>query len=224
MDYITVIFNDAKLLFEYFGWYSILLVVGVFGLMIPLNLLYKKVMKKESLNRLRKLISALSVYVVSLGLIALFTGVVIKAPLTTSYLIGATIPCGFLAQMLWAIVKVVRDYGLDPILKSVAESKQAKAWITNLGLSDDLVKTITASVDKYLSSVDAKTFEDVVNQEINIRNDLKVKLAGFVAEANMDEAVTKMVETVTSKYPKAKVAKTEKVEETAKPAETENKA
>ena len=48
MDF-KVIFDNCSLLFEYFGWYSILLVLGTFTLMIPLNLLYKKIMKKEVL-------------------------------------------------------------------------------------------------------------------------------------------------------------------------------
>ena len=203
MDF-KVIFDNCALLFEYFGWYSILLVVGTFGLMIPLNLLYKKIMKKESLDRLRKVISSVSVYAVALGLIALFTGVVIKAPLTASYLLGATLPCGILAQILWAVVKVVRDYGVQPLLKAVAESKEFSNWLKSIGLDKNLVDNIMTGATNYLSSVNATTVEDVIKQELALTKDLRVKLSGFVDTANMDTTVAKLIEQIKSKYPTAK--------------------
>lgn len=218
MDY-KVIFDNASLLFEYFGWYSILLVVGSFILMIPINLLYKKIMAKQSLARLRKIVGSLSVYVVSLGLIALFTGVVIKAPMTAAYLFSATLPCGLFAQLLWATIKVIRDYGISPILKSIAESKEAKAWIANLGLNESLVNTITTSVENYLKDVNAKTFEDVVNQELKINADLKIKLSGFVQDCDMNVAISKILEQVKEKYPKSE--KQEVVAENVTPQATQ---
>ena len=203
MDF-KVIFDNCALLFEYFGWYSILLVAGTFALMIPLNILYKKIMKKESLVRLRKTISAISVYGVALGLIALFTGAVIKAPLTASYLIGATLPCGLLAQIVWAIVKVARDYGVKPILKALSESKDFKTWLKSIGLDKKIVDNIIAGANNYLSSVDATTLDDVVKQELALTKDLRVKLAGFVETSNMDSAVSKIMEQIKSKYSPAK--------------------
>lgn len=203
-----MIFDNCSLLFEYFGWYSVLLVLATFGLMIPLNLLYKKIMKKESLDRLRKIVSALSVYAVALGLIALFTGVVIKAPLTASYLFGATLPCGILAQILWALVKVARDYGLEPILKAIAQNKEAKAWIVSLGLEESFVNTIMTSVDKYLEGVNATTFEDVVKQELALTQNLRQKLSGFVETKDLDPTIAKFMEKIKSKFPKAEETKT----------------
>lgn len=199
MDY-KVVFDNCALLFEYFGWYSILLVIGTTGLMIPLNLLYKKIMKKDSLSRLRKVVSALSVYVVALGLVAFFTGVVVKQPITSSYLFSAMLPCGLLAQVLWAVIKVIKDYGIAPIVKSIAQSKEAKKWIVDLGINESLVNTIMTRIDNYLSNVNATTFEGVVAQETVIYQDLKNKLAGFVDATKLDEAATKILEQVKSKY------------------------
>lgn len=203
MDY-KVVFNNCALLFEYFGWYSILLVVGTTGLMIPLNLLYKKIMKKDSLSRLRKIVSALSVYVIALGLVAFFTGVVVKQPITASYLFSAMLPCGLLAQVLWAVIKVIKDYGIAPIIKSIAQSKEAKQWIIDLGLDESLVNTIMTRIDNYLANVNATTFEDVVAQETIIYQDLKNKLAGFVDNSKLDETATKILEQIKSKYPNKK--------------------
>lgn len=199
MDY-KVVFDNCALLFEYFGWYSILLVIGTTGLMIPLNLLYKKIMKKDSLSRLRKVVSALSVYVIALGLVAFFTGVVVKQPITVSYLFSAMLPCGLLAQVLWAVIKVIKDYGIAPIVKSIAQSKEAKQWMVDLGINESLVNTIMTRIDNYLSNVNATTFEDVVAQETVIYQDLKNKLAGFVDATKLDEAATKILEQVKAKY------------------------
>lgn len=199
MDY-KVVFDNCKLLFDYFGWFSILLVVATTGLMIPVNILYKKFIKKENLQRLRKLISSLSVYVVALGLVALFTGTVIKAPLTAEYLLGASLSCGLLAMLLWSVIKVVKDYGVAPIIKSIAQSKEAKQALKDLGLDKGLVDTIMNGIDNYLASVNAKTFEDVANEEININRDLRVKLSGFVESENIDKVVEKLLNDIKSKY------------------------
>lgn len=201
MDY-KVVFDNCKLLFDYFGWFSILLVVGTTGIMIPLNILYKKIMKKEGLQRLRKLISSVSVYAVALGLVALFTGTVIKAPLTVEYLLGATLSCGLLAMLLWSVIKVAKDYGLKPILKSIAQSKEAKKALKDLGLDKHLIDTIMDGVNSYLKDANAQTFEDVANEEVNLNRDLRVKLSGFVKAQDMDAVVNKLIEDIKAKYSK----------------------
>lgn len=199
MDY-KVVFDNCSLLFDYFGWYSILLVVATTGIMIPINMLYKKLMKTESLERLRKVVSALSVYVIALALIAFFTGVVVKEPITAGYLFSAMLPCGLLAQLLWAVIKVIKDYGIEPIIKSIAQSKEAKQWFVSLGLDEGLVDTIMTRIDNYLKNVNASTLDDVVAQETILYQDLKNKLAGFVDNDKINETATKIIEQVKSKY------------------------
>ena len=199
MDY-KVVFDNCALLFDYFGWYSILLVVATTGIMIPINMLYKKLMKTEPLERLRKVVSALSVYVVALALIAFFTGVVVRQPITASYLFSAMLPLGLLAQVLWAIIKVIKDYGIEPILKSITQSKEAKQWFVSLGLDEGLVNTIMTRIDNYLKNVNVSTLDDVVAQETILYQDLKNKLAGFVDNDKIDETATKIIEQVKSKY------------------------
>lgn len=199
MDY-KVVFDNCALLFDYFGWYSILLVVATTGIMIPLNMLYKKLMKTESLERLRKIISGLSVYVIALALIAFFTGVVVKEPITAGYLFSAMLPCGLLAQLLWAVIKVVKDYGIEPIIKSIAQSKEAKQWFVSLGLDEGLVDTIMNRIDNYLNNVNASTLNDVVAQETILYQDLKNKLSGFVDNDKINDVATKIIEQVKSKY------------------------
>lgn len=199
MDY-KVVFDNCALLFEYFGWYSIFLVVATTGIMIPINMLYKKLMKTESLERLRKVVSALSVYVVALALIAFFTGVVVKEPITAGYLFSAMLPLGLLAQVLWAVIKVVKDYGVAPILKSIAQSKETKQWFVSLGLDEGLADTIMTRIDNYLKNVNASTLDDVVAQETILYQDLKNKLSGFIDNDKINEVSIKIIEQVKSKY------------------------
>lgn len=199
MDY-KVVFDNCALLFEYFGWYSILLVVGTTGLMIPLNLLYKKLMKKDGLQRLRKVLSSLSVYVIALGLVALFTGVVVKAPLTASYLFSAILPLGLMSQLLWAVIKVVKDYGIAPIAKSIAQSKEVKEWLAGIGVDKSIINSVMNSLDTYLVDTNVKTLDEFVANEFKINQDLRTKLAGFVDSANLDAVVSKIIEQKKSKY------------------------
>lgn len=203
MDY-KVVFDNCALLFEYFGWYSIFLVVATTGIMIPVNMLYKKLMKTESLERLRKVVSALSVYVIALALIAFFTGVVVKEPITAGYLFSAMLPLGLLAQVLWAVIKVIKDYGIEPILKSIAQSKEAKQWFVSLGLDEGLANTIMTRIDNYLKNVNASTLDDVVAQETILYQDLKSKLSGFIDNDKINEVSTKIIEQVKSKYSNTK--------------------
>lgn len=202
------IIDNCKLLFNYFGWYSLLLVLGVTLLMIPINMLYKKIMASENLQRLRKIISPITVYAISLGLVSFFTGVVIKAPLTVDYLFGATLPCGLLAMLLWSIIKIIRDYGVAPILKSIANSKEAQKWITDLGLNKSVVDLIVSNVNKYLADTDTKTVEDVIAKTTEIDNLIRQHLSGFVS-GDTDVAVNNILELVKKNYPNAKVETTE---------------
>lgn len=210
------IIDNCKLLFSYFGWYSILLVIGTTLLMIPINLLYKKIMAKDNLERLRKVVSAISVYIVSLALVAFFTGVVIKAPLTAEYLFGATLPCGLLSMLLWAVIKIVRDYGILPIIKIITENKEAKKWITDLGLNSSVVSLIIDNINKYLSNTDTKTIEDVVAKTTEINELIKQYISGFVTgEDNIVVATNNIMEMIKSKFPNAET-NTEQTEDATK--------
>lgn len=201
MDY-KIIFDNGTLLFEYFGWYSLLLVLGTTLLMIPINLLYKKIMKAEGIQRLRKTISAITVFGVAMGIVALFTYFFTKQPLTFAYLISATLPCGSLSMLLWAVFKLVRDYGLKPVLKLISQSTEVKKALKDMGVNSKVLNTIYGSAKQLLKDTDCKTLEDVVKQEFALVKDIRTKLNGFVETANLETAVKKIVEDLKSKYSK----------------------
>lgn len=191
--------EDAKMLFGHFGWYSILLVFGTTLLMIPLNLLYKKLFKKDGLDRLRKTISAVSVFVVAFGLVAFFTGVVLREVITMSYLVASSSCCGSLSMVLWAIIKLIRDCGIAPILKAIAESKKAKEWLKEVGISDKFLVAITEKVKAYMKDKNIVSLEDYIQRESDIIGQLRLQVAGFVTSENVHKTITNILQPIKSK-------------------------
>lgn len=189
---IQAIGTEAIKMFEVFGWYSILLVLGTTFLMIPINELYKLIMKKESLQRLRKTISTISVFGVAMGVIALFTAMVTHHPITFSYLLASSLPCGFLAQGLWVIVKLTRDYGwtfikwlFAKIFKTLASNKAFKKSLINLGINKSIVDVIADEV----LAIKVEDMSAYLKQEGELTAKLRTELNGFVANENIGEAV-----------------------------------
>lgn len=191
--------EEAKMLFEHFGWCAIGLVVFTTLLMIPINLLYKKLFKKDSLNRLRKTISSISVFVVAIGVVAFFTGVIIKEPMTWNYLIGASSCCGSLSMVLWALIKLIRDYGLSPILNAIAENKKAKEWIKEVGVSQSLIDAITQKVKTYMKDKNIVSLEDYIQKETDIIGQLRLQVAGFVTSENVHKTITNILQPIKNK-------------------------
>lgn len=182
---IDTLWQEAQLLFSHFEWYSLLLIAGTMLLMIPINALYKLIMKKDCLQRLRKTVSALSVYLVAMGVIALFTWTVVKEPITFTYLLATCLPCGFLAQVLWATVKFVKDYGVAPILSAIANSKAFSNGLKNLGVDAKIVGVIVKEVD----DTKIATLEEYAKSELQIATKLRTQLNGFIETSNMEEAI-----------------------------------
>lgn len=207
------IIDNCELLFHYFGWYSLLLVAAVTLFMIPISLLYKKIMASEDLQRLRKtIVSPITVYGISLGFVALFTATIIKVPLTAEYLLSATLPCMVLSMFLWAIIKIIIDYGFSPIIKAIANSKQAQKWITDLGLNKSVVDLIVSNINKYLENTDTKTVEDVVSKTNELNELIKQYISGFVnGDENIVTATNNILELVKKSYSNIKVETTETI-------------
>ena len=189
---IQAIGTEAIKMFEVFGWYSVLLVLGTTLLMIPVNELYKLIMKKESLQRLRKTISTISVFGVAIGVIALFTAMVTHHPITFNYLLASSLPCGFLAQGLWVIIKLTRDYGwtfvkwlFAKIFKTLASNKAFKKSLINLGINKSIVDVIA---DEILS-IKVVDMSAYLKQEGELTAKLRTVLTGFVSAENIGEAV-----------------------------------
>lgn len=214
---IDTLWAEATALFETFGWYSILLVVATTLVMIPVNQLFKVIMKKECLSRLRKTVSTLFVYVVAVGVIALFTWTVAKQPITFAYLIGASIPCGFLAQGLWVIIKLAKDYGwtfikwlLAKIFTKTASNVEFKKTLANLGINKKVVEVIASEI----KDIKVENMEQYLKQEGTLTAKIKAELNGFTAVENLENAVKLCLDKVKSSIKQEK--KADKVDESKK--------
>lgn len=196
MDY-QKFFDTMKMLFEHFGWYSLLLVLATTLIMIPINMLYKKLFKKDNLDRLRKTISCLSVYLVALGLVAFFTGVVLKETITIDYLVASSMNCGLLSMFLWAVIKFVRDYGVLPIANMVLENKKAKAWLKELGVPEKLVEVLTDEVKSKMGN--KPTLEQYLAKEQELIAHLRLQMSGFLASDKINDAIKNILKPIKDK-------------------------
>ena len=196
MDY-QKFFDTGKLLFEHFGWKSFLLVLATTLIMIPINMLYKKVFKKDNLDRLRKTLSCLSVYLVALGVVAFFTGVVLREAITFEYLLTSCTSCGLLAMLLWAVIKFVRDYGWLPIANLILENKKAKAWLVELGISEKLVEVLR---DEIKSKIGNKpTLDEYLAKEQEIISHLRLQMSGFLTSDKINKAIENILRPIKDK-------------------------
>lgn len=197
----TLVFVEQ--IFSYFGWYSIALVALTTFIMIPVSLLLKKIFKSESTQRLRKTISSLLVYGVSAGVVSAYTAIFKVATITFHYLVNTAIPIALLAMLLWAIIKVVRDYGFKPLLKIISKSKAWKEGIYKLGVDKKVVDLVIAKADKYLAGINATKAEEVIKQETILTRQIAAEINGFIdGTVNIGEVATKLAKAVVSKHSK----------------------
>ena len=197
----TLVFVEQ--IFSYFGWYSIGLVALTTLIMIPISLLLKKIFKSEGTQRLRKTIASLLVYVISAGVVSAFTAIFKVSTITFHYLLSTSIPVALLAMLLWAIIKVVRDYGFKPLIKVICKSKAWKEGIYKLGVDKKIVDIIVANADKYLEQVNATKAEEVIKQETMLVRQIATEINGFVdGNANVGEIAAKLAKAIVCKYSK----------------------
>lgn len=197
----TIVFVEQ--IFSYFGWYSIGLVSLTTLLMIPISLLLKKIFKSEGTQRLRKTISSLLVYLVSAGVVSLFTAIFRVQTITFHYLVSTSIPIALLAMLLWAIIKIIRDYGFKPLLKLISQSKAWKEGIYKLGVDKKIVDLIVDKADKYLEGINATKAEELIKQETMLVRQIAIEINGFVdANININEVADKLAKAIIQKHSK----------------------
>lgn len=183
MDFVEI-FKNFGSLFETFQYYSILLIVGVTSIMIPINILWKKAMKKESLERLRKTVSVLSVYVLSIAAVCLFT-LCTHTKLTFEYVSGASLSLGVCSQFLWFIIKLIRDFGFKRLIKFVSENVDWKKALKSFGAKFNIDTKITDIIateveNKYLAEINADAVKAFTEHEKEMIASIYSKLSGFV--------------------------------------------
>lgn len=210
------LFSNFGGLFKVFSYWSILLIVGVTLVMIPINLLWKKLMKKDKLQRLRKVVSTLSVYVVALAAVAGFTWITSTGSYTFAYLSGATLSLGFCSQFLWMIIKLIRDYGFAKVAVYIAESIDWKKSLKEFGKKFNIDTKITDIIateieNKYLADIETDAVKAFAENETAMLSGIQQKLDGFVKTEDLQEVAKGLFEMLRDSWkatPKVEEAKT----------------
>lgn len=206
MEGMEQIFNNFGALFQVFGWYSLALIAGVVIIMVPINLLWKKMMKSDELSRLRKIVSFVSVYFVSLGAVAGFTAIVDAAHLSeVTYISGATLALGFCSQVMWEIVKLFRDYGWKKASAYIASrtewKKVLKSFCAKNNIDTKIVDYISAEVEKnYIDKINIDAVTAFADNRLAMISEIQSKLKGFVEEDNLANAAVGIYELLKSAY------------------------
>ena len=219
------IFNRFGSLFEVFGWWTLALIAGTVAIMYPINLLWIKLMKKDNLARLRKLTSFISVYVVALVVVSIFTAIVSVGSFKDfGYLSGSTISLGFLAQVAWEVVKIIRDYGFKKFFVYVSEKvdwkKSLKEFGKQFNIDTKIIDYIADGIEtNYLSKVDANEVEVLVENRLSIIDEIKKKLEGFVENEKIEDVAAGVYNMLVDAWNTDKAAKKEEKKEEKKKEE-----
>lgn len=196
------LFRHFGCLFETFHWWSLLLIAGVIAIMIPVNMLWKKLMNKEGMARLRKIIAFISVYVVATGVVTLFTAVATELTITASYLLGSALALGFCAQFGWEIVKLIRDYGFKKFISWIAQKidadKIASQIATKYNVDKSLIKTLISETKSKLNE-NTDELEKAFAEDTQILSELHNRLATIVDANNVEAAAKEVFELITKK-------------------------
>lgn len=185
------IFRNFGSLFETFKYFSILLILGVTAVMIPVNMLWKKIMTKDSLERLRKTVSGLSVYAISAIAVSIFT-LFTHTKITFTYVSSATISLGICAQFLWFCIKIIRDYGFSKFIKwlseKVAWKKALKLFGEKYNIDTKITDIIATEIENnYLDKINADAvtaFEEYGSEMVKTMYE---KLKGFVKDEDLSD-------------------------------------
>lgn len=196
------IIKYCKQVYGWFGWWSIAIVAAVTLVMIPLNLLIKKIFakaKSDSVIRIRKTLSSALVFVVAFGILALAC-LIFKTPFTTGFGLVGCVPVGALAMALWTVIKVIKDCGFGPIVNALSKSKSAKKLLKKTGLKKDIVNAVFNKLEELVDNTEGENAKIVVEKASVIVAKAESLLKGFTAEDNLKSVAKTFLAALQAKY------------------------
>ena len=184
------LFRHFGELFEAYNYWSILLIAGVVISMIPLNILYKKVMKGRY-ERLAKVVAFISVYIVSAAFIAVFTAITKVYPFSVGYVIGSALALGFCSQVTWEMIKLIRDYGAKNfilwILAALERERLLSSFAEKYGIDKKIVKIIISNIQGV--AYQGEEFELSIEQAAMFKEKLQVLIESKDIDGAFEEII-----------------------------------
>lgn len=218
-------FNFITKMWAEYSYYLIAIVGLVFLLMIPINALVKLIFKKackgtvsQPVERVRKTISSVLVYGVSIGVLYLYQYLrpMIKmgaSDYAFKNIIGDVFYVSVLAMIAWSLFKFVMQVGIKPIFlqivkaaKGLSNSNAFKSALKEAGVDVKVGTSVIESLNTFLADQikeSDQTLSDYVKaHEGDIRNELYDLLVACdkVESGDMYNTLNSILEIVKGKY------------------------
>lgn len=214
VTFINKCFGAWTALFSNYGWWTAAIVGATVLIMVPINLLVKACFKKTenaALQRLRKVISGICVYLVSIGV--LYAHHYLIQPKETWDFVtvaGEFVYVGTLAMFIWALMKAVWQIGLWPILlpavKAIRGNKEFKELLESYGIDKKVVEAVLAAfetiAEKKAKESGTSLEEYLTQHQVTMSEDIKQLLAVYTkAESGqITDIAKKLVEMVNKQH------------------------
>lgn len=189
-------------LFAIYGWWFVALVMSTFAIMLLVNWLLTKAFSKattDALQRLRKTLSTLCVYVVA-SIVIIVANAIMKHPFDIKFILINCVPVGALSMVVWAVVKIVRDLGFSKLIELIAKSKTIKKLLAKLPIDKEVANTI---YDKLIDAIDeskGNNAEIVATKETELLSMASSMLSGFVDAEQISTTAQGIVDALKIKF------------------------
>lgn len=198
------IIEYVKALFTIYGWWTLALVGATFIVMLPVNIIIKKIFAKAQgteTTRIRKTLSSVSVYAVALGVVAL-ANLIFKVAFDINFLLVTCVPVGSLAMVCWAVFKFTRDLGFGWLVKMLEKSKVIKEKLKALPLDNKIALNIYNKLVKLIEESKGENSQIVEKKQSELLYMASSMLNGFVEAEKVSSTANNIVEVLKLKFPK----------------------
>lgn len=193
-------------LFAIYGWWFVALVMSTFAIMLLVNWLLTKAFSKattDALQRLRKTLSTLCVYVVA-SIVIIVANAIMKHPFDIKFILINCVPVGALSMVVWAVVKVVRDLGFSKLIELIAKSNTIKSMLKKLPIDTEIATTIYNKLLKSIEESKGDNAQIVEQKEHELLDMASSMLNGFISAENISTIAQGIVDALKVKFNETK--------------------
>ena len=196
------IIEYVKSLFANYGWWALALVGATFLVMIPVNALIKVVFKNAKsteASRIRKTLSALFVYLVAMGVVAV-ANLILHIDTNIEFLFISCVPVGSVAMVVWAAFKFTRDLGFGWLIKMLEKSGKIKEILKGLPLDNKIAFKIYNNLIEQIEKAKGENSQIVESKQVELTAMASSMLNGFVEAEKVSSTAAGIVDALKLKF------------------------
>lgn len=196
------IIEYVKSLFANYGWWALALVGATFLVMIPVNALIKVVFKNAKsteASRIRKTLSALFVYLVAMGVVAV-ANLILHIDTNIEFLLVSCVPVGSVAMVVWAAFKFTRDLGFGWLIKMLEKSGKIKEILKSLPLDNKIAFKIYNNLIEQIEKAKGENSQIVESKQVELTSMASSMLNGFVEAEKVSSTAAGIVDALKLKF------------------------